>query len=257
MDLGIAGRSAIICASSRGLGKACALALAQEGCRVLINGRDAEQLKRTAAEVETATGHRPLVVRGDLNTDEGRAALIAACPAPDILITNNGGPAPGRIEDWDHAAWLQAIEANMLSAILLIQGVVGGMRERRFGRIINITSVIIGTGVAGLSSALSAAHAGAGVTLVAEGRDLTERGGNTQLAQGGIAAAIGAHDHPSRHASDTVAAGAEIVTVSVRTAPVSVVVVVVFVVVVEAYEPSEAIMNTRTRIRSITYSNLS
>lgn len=143
MNLGIAGRSAIICASSRGLGKACALALAQEGCRVLINGRDAEQLERTAAEVETATGHRPLVVRGDLNTDEGRAALIAACPAPDILITNNGGPAPGRIEDWDHAAWLRAIEANMLSAIMLIQGVVGGMRERRFGRIINITSAMV------------------------------------------------------------------------------------------------------------------
>ncbi|WP_439859412.1 SDR family oxidoreductase [Pseudomonas sp. MBLB4136] len=143
MDLRISGRKAIVCASSRGLGKACALALAQEGCEVVINGRDAGQLTRTAAEIMAQTGHQPLVVAADLSSEAGRAALLACCPEPDILITNNGGPAPGRIEEWDHAAWLAAVEANMLSAILLIQAVVGGMRARRFGRIVNITSAMV------------------------------------------------------------------------------------------------------------------
>lgn len=143
MDLRIAGRKAIVCASSRGLGKACALALAQEGCELVINGRDAGQLARTAAEIMALTGRQPLVVAADVSSEAGRAALLAACPEPDILITNNGGPAPGRIEEWDHGAWLAAVEANMLSAILLIQAVVGGMRARRFGRIVNITSAMV------------------------------------------------------------------------------------------------------------------
>ena len=143
MDLQIAGRKAIVCASSRGLGKACALALVQEGCEVVINGRDAGQLARTAAEIMALTGHQPLVVVADVGSEAGRAALLAACPEPDILITNNGGPVPGRMEEWDHAAWLAAVEANMLSAILLIQAVVGGMRARRFGRIVNITSAMV------------------------------------------------------------------------------------------------------------------
>lgn len=143
MDLGIAGRTAVVCASSRGLGKACALALAQEGCDVLINGRDAATLAQTAQDIFQASGHLPRTVVADLSTEAGRAALLAVCPVVDILVTNNGGPEPGRLEDWDHAAWLTAIEANMLSGILLIQAVVGGMRERRFGRIINITSAMV------------------------------------------------------------------------------------------------------------------
>ncbi|WP_313053490.1 SDR family oxidoreductase [Pseudomonas lopnurensis] len=143
MDLGIVGRTALICASSRGLGKACAMALAAEGCDVVINGRDAERLEQAAGEISEITGRRPLAVVADLCTETGRAALLAACPAPDILVTNNGGPAPGRLEDWDHAAWLAALEANMLSAILLIQSLVGGMRQRRFGRIVNITSAMV------------------------------------------------------------------------------------------------------------------
>lgn len=143
MDLGIAGRKAVVCASSRGLGKACALALAQEGCEVLINGRDAASLAQTAQDILSSTGRVPRTVVADLSTADGRAALLAACPDADILVTNNGGPEPGRFEDWDHAAWQAAIEANMLSGILLIQAVVAGMRERGFGRIVNITSAMV------------------------------------------------------------------------------------------------------------------
>ncbi len=138
MDLGIGGRIALVCASSRGLGKACALALAQEGCEVLINGRDAESLEHTAQDILRSTGRLPRTVVADLSTAAGRQALLAACPVMDILVTNNGGPEPGRPEDWDHAAWLAAIEANMLSGILLIQAVVVGMR-----RIVNITSAMV------------------------------------------------------------------------------------------------------------------
>src|ERR1700722_18814285 len=123
MDLGIRDRSAIVCASSRGLGKACATALAREGCRVVMNGRDGAVLAAAGAEVEAATGRAPVPVQADLSTEAGRAALPAACPDPDILINNNGGPPPGRMQDWDHAAWLAAVEANMLAPILLIQAV--------------------------------------------------------------------------------------------------------------------------------------
>lgn len=143
MDLNIGGRTAVVCASSRGLGKACALALAQEGCDVLINGRDADTLAQTAQEILRSTGRLPRTVVADLSTSVGRATLLAACPVVDILVTNNGGPEPGCLEDWDHAAWLAAIEANMLSGILLIQAVVGGMRARGFGRIVNITSAMV------------------------------------------------------------------------------------------------------------------
>ncbi|NMF87028.1 SDR family oxidoreductase [Aromatoleum petrolei] len=143
MDFGINGRRAIVCASSRGLGKACALALAQEGCTVILNGRDEERLSLAADEIARETGVRPATVVADLDTERGRQLLLAACDEPDILVTNNGGPAPGRIEDWDHAVWLGAIEANMLSGILLIQAVVGGMRKRKFGRIVNITSAMV------------------------------------------------------------------------------------------------------------------
>ena len=143
MDLGIGGRIAVVCASSRGLGKACALALAQEGCEVLINGRNAETLAQTAQEILRRTGRLPRTVVADLSTAAGRTTLLAACPVVDILVTNNGGPEPGRLEGWDHAAWLAAIEANMLSGILLIQALVGGMRTRGFGRIVNITSAMV------------------------------------------------------------------------------------------------------------------
>ena len=143
MDLGLTGRRAIVCASSRGLGRACAMALAREGCDVVINGRDAVRLAATADEIESQSGRRPYAAVADLNTPAGRAALLAACAEPDILITNNAGPAPGTLADWDHAAWFAALEANLLAPIELISAVVAGMRQRKFGRIVNITSAVV------------------------------------------------------------------------------------------------------------------
>lgn len=143
MDLGLKGRKAIICGSSRGLGKACAMTLAREGCSVVINGLDHERLENAAAEIRKATGATVTAVRADINTEAGRAALVAACPDADILINNNAGPPPGKFEDWDHAQWLQAIEANMLAPIFMIKALLPGMRARKFGRIVNITSAMV------------------------------------------------------------------------------------------------------------------
>lgn len=158
MDLGLRGRKAIVCASSQGLGYACALALAEEGCEVFINGRDADRLERAAHTLRQATGALITPVRGDLNTDAGRAALLAACPEPDILVNNNAGPPPGVLADWDHAAWMGALESNLLSAALLMRDVLPGMRARRFGRVVNITSAMVKTPHAamGLSTAARA-----------------------------------------------------------------------------------------------------
>jgi 3-oxoacyl-[acyl-carrier protein] reductase len=158
MDLGIAGRKALVCASSQGLGYACALALAQEGCEVFINGRDEDRLARARRTLQDATGATVHTVRADLNTDAGRTALIAACPAPDILVNNNGGPPPGQLADWDHATWLAALESNLVCAALLMRDVLPGMRARRFGRIVNITSAMVKTPHAamGLSTAARA-----------------------------------------------------------------------------------------------------
>ncbi len=143
METGIAGKKAIVCASSRGLGKACAAALAREGAAVVVNGRDAERLDATAAEIRAASGAGVVAVVADLCTEEGRARLVAACPDPDILVTNNGGPMPARFEDCDHATWLAALEQNLLAPALLIRAVIGGMRARRFGRIVNVTSAMV------------------------------------------------------------------------------------------------------------------
>lgn len=159
MDLGIRGRKAIVCASSQGLGYACALALAQEGCEVFINGRDAARLERAAAALREATGACVTPVQADLNTEAGRAALLAACPAPDILVNNNAGPPPGQLTDWDHSAWTGALESNLLAAALLLRAVLPGMQARGFGRVVNITSAMVKTPHAamGLSTAARAA----------------------------------------------------------------------------------------------------
>lgn len=143
MNMGLEGRTAIVCASSRGLGKACATALAAEGVAVIVNGRDADRLAATADEIRRATGAPVTAVVADLDTEAGRERLLAACPAPDILVNNNGGPLPGRFEDWDHAVWLAALEANLLAPVLMIRGVIAGMQARRFGRIVNITSAMV------------------------------------------------------------------------------------------------------------------
>ncbi len=154
MDLGISGRRAIVCASSKGLGKACATALAREGVLVTINSRDGERLAAAAADIERDTGASVQAVAGDIGLESTRAALLEACPAPDILVTNNGGPMPGRYQDWDRDAWIAALDANLVAPALMIAAVIDGMVERRFGRIVNILSAMVKTPVApmGLSS---------------------------------------------------------------------------------------------------------
>jgi 3-oxoacyl-[acyl-carrier protein] reductase len=143
MDLGITGRTALVLASSRGLGLACATSLAREGCQVFLNGRDQGRLDEAADGIATAHGTRPGTIVADIRTEGGRAALMAACPAPDILVTNNEGPPPGKLSDWDHDAIIAAFEANMLGPALMIRAVLPGMQERRFGRIVNITSAMV------------------------------------------------------------------------------------------------------------------
>lgn len=143
MDLKIQGRRALVCAASRGLGRACAEALAAEDVMVTITGRDPEQLARTADDIGKLTGRDVGIAAGDVTTPAGREAALAACPEPDILVTNAGGPPLGEFEALDDDAWRLAIEANMLAPLALIRAVHGGMRQRRFGRIINITSAYI------------------------------------------------------------------------------------------------------------------
>ena len=143
MDLGIAGRRAIVCAASKGLGRGCAEALAADGVDVWITARTASTLEETAAAIRAQTGARVVAVPGDITTPEGRAAVLAACPEPDILVNNAGGPPPGDFRDWTLDDWNAAINANMLTAIELIRATVDGMIERRFGRIVNITSAAV------------------------------------------------------------------------------------------------------------------
>jgi 3-oxoacyl-[acyl-carrier protein] reductase len=159
MDLGIRGRKAIVCASSQGLGKGCARALAEAGASVFINGRNRLLLDRTAEEIRQATGAEVWPVLGDITTKEGQAALLAECPAPDILINNNGGPPFRDFRELDRAAMLAGVTANMVTPIELIQQVVDSMSARGFGRIVNITSISVKMPIAGLDLS-SAARAG-------------------------------------------------------------------------------------------------
>ncbi|MFP6759678.1 MAG: SDR family oxidoreductase [Alphaproteobacteria bacterium] len=140
MDLGIAGRKAIVCASSKGLGRACATSLAREGVAVTINARTADVLEATAAEIRAETGADVTTVACDVTTPEGQAKLLAACPDPDILVNNAGGPPPGDFRDWSRDDWMKGLTANMLTPIELIKATVDRMIERKFGRIVNITS---------------------------------------------------------------------------------------------------------------------
>ncbi len=143
MDLKIAGRKAIICASSKGLGKACAQALAAEGVDVWVSARSSGPLNATVDEINAAGGGKATAVIADVTTEDGRTALYAACPAPDILVNNAGGPAPGDFRNWNQKDWFDAVNANMYSAIDMIRRSLDGMIERRFGRIVNITSVAV------------------------------------------------------------------------------------------------------------------
>jgi 3-oxoacyl-[acyl-carrier protein] reductase len=143
MDLGIAGRKAIVCGASAGLGRGAATALAADGVKVLIVARSAERLARAAEAIAAETGGEVSFVAADVTSDAGREAVLAACPAPDIVINNAGGPPLGDFRDWDRETWIKALDANMLSAIFMIRAVLDGMIERRFGRILNITSIMV------------------------------------------------------------------------------------------------------------------
>ena len=143
MDLGIRGKTALVCAASKGLGRGCAVSLAREGVRLVITARGREALEATATEIRKQCGVDVIAVAGDITTDEGRRAALAACPAPDILVTNAGGPPTGDFREWDRDTWFKALNANMLTPIELIKATVDGMIARRFGRIVNITSMAV------------------------------------------------------------------------------------------------------------------
>jgi 3-oxoacyl-[acyl-carrier protein] reductase len=177
MDLGIRGRKAIVCASSQGLGRGCARALAEAGVAVVINGRNRGLLEQTATEIRQATGVEVTPVLADISTPQGQAELLAACPAPDILINNNGGPPFRDFRKLDRAALLAGVTANMLAPIELIQIVLDGMAARGFGRIVNITSISVKMPLAGLDLS-SGARAGltaflAGIARTVAGRNVT------------------------------------------------------------------------------------
>jgi 3-oxoacyl-[acyl-carrier protein] reductase len=155
MDLGLKGRRALVCASSQGLGYACAFSLAREGAEVMINGRDGEKLEAARAQIAKDTGATVHALVADLGEMQGRASLLAQAGEVDILVNNNSGPPPGYFANWDEAAWLSAINANMIPALMLIRGVLPGMQARKFGRIVNITSAMVKSPIApmGLSTA--------------------------------------------------------------------------------------------------------
>ena len=159
MDLGIAGRKAIVCASSRGLGRACAKALAQAGCEVVINGRDRDRLAATAAELRQATGATIIPVAADVASADGQKALFAACPEPDILVNNNAGPPFRDFRELDRQKMIDGVVANMIVAVELIQKAIDPMIAKKFGRIVNITSFSVKMPLVGLDLS-SGARAG-------------------------------------------------------------------------------------------------
>jgi 3-oxoacyl-[acyl-carrier protein] reductase len=140
MDLGLAGRKALVCAASKGLGRACAMSLAREGVDVVITARTPGPLEETADEIRSATGVRVITVASDITTEAGRAAVLAACPEPDILVNNAGGPPPGDFREWTREHWIKAVDANMLTPIEMIKATIDPMMKRGFGRVVNITS---------------------------------------------------------------------------------------------------------------------
>jgi 3-oxoacyl-[acyl-carrier protein] reductase len=198
MDLGIRGRTAIVCASSQGLGKACASALAEAGVSLVINGRNPTLLDQTADEIRAATGADVTPVAADVSTAEGQAALLAACPSPDILINNNGGPPFRDFRELDRRDLLAGVTMNMVTPIELIQRVIDAMAARGFGRIVNITSISVKMPLPGLDLS-SAARAGltafvAGVARKFADKNITINNllpgsFDTQRLRGGFAAA--------------------------------------------------------------------
>jgi 3-oxoacyl-[acyl-carrier protein] reductase len=150
MDLGIAGKRALVCAASKGLGRGCARALAREGAQVTIVARTLAPLEAAAHEIGAETGVLVQYAVADVTTADGRAAALAACPSPDILVNNAGGPPPGTFRDWERADWLRALDANMLAPIELIKATLDAMIARGFGRIVNLTSSAVKAPIASL-----------------------------------------------------------------------------------------------------------
>lgn len=140
MDLGIRGRSALVCGASKGLGRACALSLAREGAKVTVVARGADALEATARDIRENTGAAVQAVAADITTADGRSKALAAAGDIDILVTNAGGPPPGNFRDWGRDQWIAALDANMLTPIELMKATIDGMIARRFGRVVNITS---------------------------------------------------------------------------------------------------------------------
>ncbi|MCB1461440.1 MAG: SDR family oxidoreductase [Nitratireductor sp.] len=177
MDLGIAGKKAIVCASSRGLGRGCALRLAEAGCEVVVNGRNEEVTNETAAQIAAATGARTIAVVADVSTAEGQAKLLEACSDPDILVNNNAGPPFRDFRELSREDMLKGVTNNMVTPIELVQQVIDGMAERGFGRIVNITSSSVYNAIPGLDLS-SGARAGltsflAGVARTVAGSNVT------------------------------------------------------------------------------------
>lgn len=174
MDLGLKGKKAIVCASSRGLGRGCAEALAEAGCDLVVNGRDATKLAATAAEIRAAYGVEVIEIAGDVSDPAVRDKLLAACPAPDILVNNNGGPPFRDFRELTEEAMMAGVTNNMLTPIALIQAVIDGMAERGFGRIVNITSLSVLQPIPGLDLS-SGARAGLTAFLTGVGRTVARR----------------------------------------------------------------------------------
>src|SRR5215468_10714683 len=177
MDLGIAGRKAIVCASSKGLGRACALKLAEAGCEVVVNGRTKDVLEATAADIRKATGAKVTAVAADVATPDGQKALFAACPEPDILVNNNAGPPFRDFRELDRQKMIDGVIANMIVAVELIQKAIDPMTKKKFGRIVNITSGTVKSPLVGLDLS-SGARAGltaflAGVARAVAGSNVT------------------------------------------------------------------------------------
>ncbi|MWD27560.1 SDR family oxidoreductase [Aquicoccus sp. SCR17] len=178
MDMGIRGKKALVCASSKGLGKGCALALAAEGVNLVLNARGAEALEATAQEIRDAHGVEVVAVAADITTEEGRAKVLEHAADAEILVNNAGGPPPGNWTEWDRDDFIGAVDSNMLTPIALIQALVPRMMERGWGRVVNITSQsvkapipVLGlsntarAGLTGFVAGTSRQVAGKGVTI--------------------------------------------------------------------------------------------
>lgn len=185
MDMGISGKKALICASSKGLGRGCAEALAAEGVNVVINGRNAEVLETTAAKIRETYRVQVTAVACDVTTAEGQAMIIVAAGDVDILVTNAGGPPPGLWSDWERDDFIAALDANMLTPIALMKACLPGMMARGWGRVVNITSQSVKAPIAvlGLSNA---ARTGLTGYVAGTARQVADKGVNINNLLPGI-----------------------------------------------------------------------